>query len=221
MSLLINIDTAQETAFVCISENGKPLFFAENLSQKDHAFFLHAAIADLIKKSGISMQNIDAIAVTNGPGSYTGLRVGMSTAKGLSYTLQKPLITVGSLEMMAYDIKNNISSSECLLCPMIDARRMEVFTAIYNWDLSENLSPAAMILEPQSFAATLNTHKIFFTGSGSYKFQQILNHPNAVFLQPFNLSLSLCWMAHENYKSKIFDDIVSAEPNYIKPYKAF
>jgi tRNA threonylcarbamoyladenosine biosynthesis protein TsaB len=221
MSIILNIDTAQETAFVCISENGKPKFVAENHSQKDHASFLHPAINELLKKAAISITELDAISVTKGPGSYTGLRVGMSAAKGLAYTLQKPLITISTLELMAHDILTIIGNKESLICPMIDARRMEVFTAIYDCNLNATISPSAMILDESSFDDWLMTHNIFFTGSGSMKFQQICKHTNAKFIQHNNLPVSMSVISQNRFEKKLFNDITLTEPDYIKPYKAF
>jgi tRNA threonylcarbamoyladenosine biosynthesis protein TsaB len=221
MSIILNIDTAQETAFVCISENGKPKFIAENHSQKDHASFLHPAIDELLKKSLLSINELDAIAVTKGPGSYTGLRVGMSAAKGLAYTLQKPLITISTLELMAHDILTIIVDKESLICPMIDARRMEVFTAIYDCNLNATISPSAMILDESSFDDWLMTHNIFFTGSGSMKFQQICKHTNAKFIQHNNLPVSMSVISQNKNEKKLFNDIALTEPDYIKPYKAY
>jgi len=221
MSIILNIDTAQETAFVCISENGKPKFVAENHSQKDHASFLHPAINELLKKAAISITELDAIAVTKGPGSYTGLRVGMSAAKGLAYTLQKPLITISTLELMAHDILTIIGDKESLICPMIDARRMEVFTALYNSSLKEIYSPSAMILDESSFEDSLMSHNIFFTGSGSMKFQQICKHTNAKFIQTNNLPVSMSVISENKNEKKMFNNIAMIEPDYIKPYKAY
>jgi len=221
MSIILNIDTAQETAFVCISENGLPIFIAENHSQKDHASFLHPAIVELLKKAAISITELDAIAVTKGPGSYTGLRVGMSAAKGLAYTLQKPLITISTLELMAHDILTIIVDKESLICPMIDARRMEVFTAIYDCNLNATISPSAMILDESSFDDWLMTHNIFFTGSGSMKFQQICKHTNAKFIQTNNLPVSMSVISENKNEKKMFSDIAMIEPDYIKPYKAY
>ena len=221
MSMILNIDTAQETAFVCISENGLPIFIAENHSQKDHASFLHPAIDELLKKAAISITELDAIAVTKGPGSYTGLRVGMSAAKGLAYTLQKPLIAISTLEMMAHDIISSTGDQESLICPMIDARRMEVFTALYNSSLKEILSPLAMILDESSFDDSLKNNCIYFTGSGSMKFQQICNHTNAKFIQHNNLPVSMSVVSQNKNEKKLFNDIALTEPDYIKPYKAY
>lgn len=221
MSIILNIDTAQEKAFVCISENAQPLLGAENHSQKDHASFLHQTIDKLLKKAAISVTKLDAIAVTKGPGSYTGLRVGMSAAKGLAYTIQKPLITVSSLELMAQDIITSISDEESLVCPMIDARRMEVFCALYNSNLKEIHAPSAKIIDENSFADSLVMNCIYFTGSGSVKFQRICNQKNAKFIECTNLQLSMSQFSHLKFNQKLFDDIVTTEPEYIKPYKAF
>jgi len=221
MSIILNIDTAQETAFVCISENGKPKFVAENHSQKDHASFLHPAINELLKKAAISITELDAIAVTKGPGSYTGLRVGMSAAKGLAYTLQKPLITISTLELMAHDILAIIGDKESLICPMIDARRMEVFTAMYDSNLKESIPPSALILNDTTFADTLKNNRIYFTGSGSKKFEQICNHTNAKFIQSDNLKISMSDMSKIMFDINLFNDIALVEPDYLKAYKAF
>jgi tRNA threonylcarbamoyladenosine biosynthesis protein TsaB len=221
MSIILNIDTAQETAFVCISENGKPKFVAENHSQKDHASFLHPAIDELLKKSLLSINELDAIAVTKGPGSYTGLRVGMSAAKGLAYTLQKPLITISTLELMAHDMLMTTGDKESMICPMIDARRLEVFTALYDSNLNESIPPSALILDDNTFADTLKNNRIFFTGSGSIKFQQICKHTNAKFIQSNNLKISMSAMSKIMFDINLFNDIAQVEPDYLKAYKAF
>ncbi len=221
MSIILNIDTAQETAFVCISENGLPIFIAENHSQKDHASFLHPAIDELLKKAAISITELDAIAVTKGPGSYTGLRVGMSAAKGLAYTLQKPLITISTLELMAHDMLMTTGDKESMNCPMIDARRMEVFTAMYDSNLKETIPPSALILDDNTFADTLKNNRIYFTGSGSLKFQHICKHENAKFIQSNNLKISMSDMSKIMFDINLFNDIALVEPDYLKAYKAF
>jgi tRNA threonylcarbamoyladenosine biosynthesis protein TsaB len=145
----------------------------------------------------------------------------MSAAKGLAYTLQKPIITISTLELMAHDILTIIGDKESLICPMIDARRMEVFTALYNSSLKEINSPSAMILDESSFEDSLMSHNIFFTGSGSMKFQQICNHTNAKFIQISNLSIAMGAMSQLMFDNDLFNDIVMVEPDYIKAYKAF
>src|SRR5689334_17760726 len=127
MSLVLNIDTAVETASICLSEDRKILQVSINENQKDHAAWLSVAIQNMMINAGYRLNQLHAIGITIGPGSYTGLRVGLSAAKGLCYALNIPLITIGTLEMMAFAAKDEPAD---LLCPLIDARRMEVFTAL-------------------------------------------------------------------------------------------
>ena len=134
MALILHIDTAVQSASICLAENEKILGTKVNPAEKESASWLHMAIQELLLKSAISPGQLDAIAISAGPGSYTGLRVGMATAKGLCYALSKPLITINTMQMMANSVEK--PSTE-LLCPMIDARRMEVFTAVYDTSLHE------------------------------------------------------------------------------------
>jgi tRNA threonylcarbamoyladenosine biosynthesis protein TsaB len=135
MSLLLHIDTAVENASVCISKNGELIGIAENKNQKDHATWIQPAIQSLMKEAVYNLKELDAVAVSNGPGSYTGLRVGLATAKGLCFALNKPLITLSTLEVMTIAALNIPISNINYFCPLIDARRMEVFTAIYDISL--------------------------------------------------------------------------------------
>ena len=144
MSIILNIDTAVQTSSVCLAQNNEVLALKINPSQKDSAAWLHMAIKEVLKEQNIELKDLDAIAVSEGPGSYTGLRVGMSTAKGLCYVSQKPLITINSLQMMAVAAKDEPTD---FICPMIDARRMEVFTAIFDHELNYVLQPSNFILE--------------------------------------------------------------------------
>jgi len=135
MSLILNIDTASENAHVSLAKDGQVLHTLSNDSQKEHASFLQAAIEQLIKNAAVSFKEVDAVAVTAGPGSYTGLRVGFASAKGLCYALKKPFITIGTLEVLtvsALQLYPPAADENILCCPMMDARRMEVFTAIYH-----------------------------------------------------------------------------------------
>ena len=159
MSYILNIDTAVTTASACLAKDDQPVILQINPSQKDSASWLHTAIKELVEKAGISLHQLDAVAISAGPGSYTGLRVGMSAAKGLCFALQKPLITINTLQMMAAAAQDGDAA---LLCPMIDARRMEVFTAIYDQKLEEVLSPANIILTEESFSDVLSRQKVCF-----------------------------------------------------------
>ena len=143
MALILNIDTATDHASVALCNNGNLIALKDNPYQKEHAAFVHVAIEGMLKEHDVSINEIDAFAVTSGPGSYTGLRVSMAAAKGLCYALQKPLICLNTLQVMACAAKIMIVENglpvldEQLLCPMIDARRMEVFMAMYNMDMVE------------------------------------------------------------------------------------
>src|SRR5689334_17213900 len=171
--IILSIDTATDQASVTLSSNDSVIGTLQNDSQKDHAAWIQMAINTLLQKYGYTMQQLEAIAVTAGPGSYTGLRVGMATAKGLCFALQIPLITINTLQVMANAAIDQWLSKAAgmtpplCFCPMIDARRMEVFTAVYNEALQEIVAPKAMILEELSFKEELNDRSLICFGNGS------------------------------------------------------
>ncbi|HEX3025253.1 MAG TPA: tRNA (adenosine(37)-N6)-threonylcarbamoyltransferase complex dimerization subunit type 1 TsaB [Chitinophagaceae bacterium] len=223
MALILNIDTATEYAGVCISDGENVLAIEESRDQKNHAGFVQSAIKKIIVKKGISFSSIDAVAVTQGPGSYTGLRVGLATAKGLCYALKKPLILINTLEVMALasimESKNKqLKIDEILFCPMIDARRMEVFTAIYNSQLENVLQPTAMILDEHSFSKEPANRSIIFSGSGSSKLQGLLSHQNVIFFNTKHNVIHLSMLAALRFKNNKFNDIAYSEPLYLKEF---
>ena len=222
MSLLLNIDTAIDTACVSIAKNGHILQHTINKDQKDHAAFLQPAIQSLFKTTGLSLYELDAIAVVEGPGSYTGLRVGMASAKGLCFALNKPLITVSSLAILAYQAINQFSivsnNIPLLYCPMIDARRMEVFTALYDHSLNTILPPCAMIIDENFFANQLLKNRIIFLGNGALKWQQICTHENAYFFMPSNNSLYMNELSFKKFLNNEFADTAYVEPLYVKEF---
>jgi tRNA threonylcarbamoyladenosine biosynthesis protein TsaB len=222
MSLILNIDTASENAHVSLAKDGHILHSLNNELQKEHAAFLQSAIQQLTKITGIALKEIDAVAVTAGPGSYTGLRVGMASAKGLCYALKKPLITMGTLEVMTVTAMDLYPQKDenILYCPMIDARRMEVFTAIYQQGLIFCLQPCALILDEFSFQNQLIKSKILFFGNGSEKWKKICTHPNAVFKKLSILPNSLSKTANTLFSSKSFTDIAYSEPFYLKEFQS-
>lgn len=219
MSLILHIDTALETANVCISDKGLPLKTIFNENQREHASFLHDAMIEISNSLSIPFSLLSAVAVTNGPGSYTGLRVGMSAAKGLCYALKKPLITIGNLESLANDVKNTISDKNILLCPMIDARRMEVFTALYDTDLNQVLPPSAMILNPYSFSDYLSMNKVLFFGNGSDKFRNVIVNPHADFTTLSDIALSISQLSYLKLLHEEFANLSHVEPMYVKEYQ--
>jgi tRNA threonylcarbamoyladenosine biosynthesis protein TsaB len=221
LPLLLNIDTATEHASVCISDGEKVLALIGSQDQKNHASFVQPAIETLSRETGVALKNIDAVAVTAGPGSYTGLRVGLASAKGICYALQKPLILVNTLEVMANALHHTMdlsAGSQTLLCPMIDARRMEVFTAVYNSVLSEIQAPHALILDPSSFTGLLADYQVFFSGSGHIKLKTLIGHPNAHFSTVQHTAADLASRAIISYESNRFADIAYSEPLYVKEF---
>lgn len=221
MSLILNIDTSIDTASICLAHEGKMLSFRKNDNPKEQAQWIQIAIREVMKDGGYTLHDLKAIGVINGPGSYTGLRIGLSTAKGLCYALKIPLITAGSLELMAIAAKNQLekelANKKYLLCPMIDARRMEVYTALYDTNVTQVLQPQAMLLHQGCFIDILQKERIIFFGNGSEKFRNILLHPNAVFVENNSpRAIDISGVTFEYYKKSRFADIAYAEPLYIK-----
>jgi tRNA threonylcarbamoyladenosine biosynthesis protein TsaB len=215
VSWLLNIDTAVQTASVCLAKDNQAVAIKMNFSQNDHASWLQPAIASLLSDHKVKIDQVDAIAVSAGPGSYTGLRVGMATAKGLCFALNKPLVLVSTLKMMAAAALSETSS---LICPMIDARRMEVFTAVYDHSLNTIVEPHNRILLQDSFAELLEKEVCVFFGNGSDKFKNIVAHPNAIFKQIEATAEQMTTLAYQGYQSKDFANLAYCEPLYTKEF---
>lgn len=217
MALILNIDTATEEAGICLARDGETLALAENREQKDHASWLHPAIENMLGTAGYRLSDLQAIAVVAGPGSYTGLRVGMAAAKGFCYALGLPLITEDKLKMMAFAASQQLPESD-LLCPMLDARRMEVFTAVYEKDLSVLLPSTAMIVEQNPFTGYLTSRRMSFFGSGSDKCKPIISSPNASFVQVKDHAGYLGILSFLRYLRKEFTGLAYSEPVYTKEF---
>lgn len=222
MAFILNIDTATEEASVCLSRDTEILGMEKSGEQKNHAAFLHPAIRRLLTEQQLAPKSLDAVAVTAGPGSYTGLRVGLSSAKGLCYALRIPLVLVPTLEVMAVAaIQANpevTGQKDKLFCPMIDARRMEVFTAVYDRNLTLVMPPAALILDENSFTTFFGQGPLIFSGSGAGKFQQILTLPDAVFSTIRQNATHLAVRSLGYYQEKRFPDLAYCEPYYLKEF---
>jgi tRNA threonylcarbamoyladenosine biosynthesis protein TsaB len=222
MAILLHIDTAIENALVCLANDGEVMDELVNTNQKDHASFLQVAIKTLCDKNKIGLKDIDAVAVTEGPGSYTGLRVGMASAKGICYALKKPLILLNTLKVIAHAAISSSSAfaqnKNALICPMIDARRMEVFTAVYDNALNEVMPPCALILNEQSFEEILEKNLVLFIGNGAKKINVLNKHFN-ILTDEINISAkSLSHLAYQSYINQQFTNLAYSEPFYIKPF---
>jgi tRNA threonylcarbamoyladenosine biosynthesis protein TsaB len=215
---IINIDTAVQTASICLAREGSVIAVATNPRQQDHAAWLHVTLAAMMKKQGVDLKELDAIAISEGPGSYTGLRVGMSAAKGLSYALQKPLIAINTLEMMAAAAMGAGTGDTEFLCPMIDARRMEVFTAVFDGELKMVRTPANMILDEHSFEDLLAGHKMRFFGNGSNKFETLVRSPNAEFAVIEATAADMAVLSYKKFKRADFAPLAYLEPFYGKDF---
>lgn len=219
MSYILNIDTATEAAHVSLAQNGNIIQLLQNNAQKDHAAFVQPAAETLIKNAGISFADVQAIAVTAGPGSYTGLRVGMASAKGLCFALNKPFIAINTLAVMAKAAIMQQNDACILYCPMIDARRMEVFTAVYNHQLNEITAPNALILDESAYQPLLQQHTILFFGSGAPKWKALQQSNNALFCNVSLLPEAFANLSLTYYNSNQFSNLAYTEPFYIKEFK--
>lgn len=214
MALILNIDTAIDKASICLGSDGKLLAFAENDNRNQQAAWLHEAIKKMLQSQKLLLAELDAIAVSNGPGSYTGLRIGLATAKGLCYSLNKPLICLNTLEIIAVAASSNEAD---FICPMIDARRMEVYTVLYNQALHIVIPQTAMILDTESFSDLLTESRILFAGNGSIKFKELIkNNPHAKFSTVKANASNMLYMSEKEYIKKSFAAIAYIEPNYVK-----
>jgi tRNA threonylcarbamoyladenosine biosynthesis protein TsaB len=217
MALILNIDTATEKASICLAREGKTLALLANDTQKEHAAWLHTAIEQIMRDTGVQLRDLQAVAVTAGPGSYTGLRVGMAAAKGFCFALDIPLITEDTLRTMAFAAREQHTGLD-LLCPMIDARRMEVFTAIFENDLTTVLPSTAMVVDENSFTPWLKDRKLSFFGDGSDKCKPIILSPHAGFVKVNYHAGYLAIMAFLRYLQKEFTGLAYSEPAYTKEY---
>jgi len=228
MALILNIETSTEVCSVSLAENGKLLFKKESTEGMNHSRLLTVFIEDLFKENNIRPDTIDAVAVSKGPGSYTGLRIGVSVAKGLCYGLNIPLISINSLEvlgifaarnMVEYNLPND--GVPVLFCPLIDARRMEVYTALYNLQGEELRPVSAEIIDEHFLSELLENHKILFFGNGAEKCKSIIKHKNAFFEGPMITSAQFMQsMTEEKFKNKEFEDVAYFEPFYLKNFVA-
>lgn len=221
--MILQIETATTSCSVALAAAGEVIAYQEINMRNVHAEVITLYIDEILKQGNYNYNDIDAIAVSSGPGSYTGLRIGVSTAKGLCFALDKPLISVDTLASMASGLASTKTiESNTLLCPMIDARRMEVYTSIYDHSGNQIKPIAAEIITPDSFADVLQENKIAFFGDGSEKCRGLLGaHPNAMFIEEFtNSATHLTHIAQNKFEKGIFEDVAYFEPYYLKDFIA-
>jgi tRNA threonylcarbamoyladenosine biosynthesis protein TsaB len=222
MSLILNIETATEICSVSLAENGKLIALKEDTEGQLHAKLLTVLIEEMFREKKICIKELNAVAVSKGPGSYTGLRIGVSAAKGIAYAADIPLLAVNTLQAMALGVsKSQDFEAETWFCPMIDARRMEVYTAFF--DLQNNLRRdiAAEIIDENSFNEILKDRKIVFHGNGAAKCNKIIQSPNAIFIENMGCSASnMVELSYHAFQNKQFADIAYFEPFYLKDFIA-
>ena len=215
--MLLCIETSGKNCSVALFEGLQLVSIREvHTEQFSHSENLHVFIEQVLKESNLQPKAIKAIAISAGPGSYTGLRIGVATAKGLCYGWDIPLIALPTLRILAEQVTYEFTDIEYII-PMIDARRMEVFTAVYSHDFSPILGERAEILTESTFDTYLNKGKTIFLGDGITKFQAICKHKNAYFWEnKFPSAKQMGRLALEKYQTQAFEDIAYFEPFYLK-----
>lgn len=218
MAIILSLETSTTNCSVSLSKEGETLVLKEdNNANYSHAESLHVFIDEILKSTQIALNDLDAIAVSKGPGSYTGLRIGVSAAKGLCYALNIPLISVSTLKALAHQVNIN----EGIIVPMLDARRLEVYSAIFDVSFNEIRGVEAQILDENSFAEHLNTQSVYFIGNGVVKTKRLITHANANFIEgKFPSSNEMSFLAFEKYKKSDIEDVAYFEPFYLKDFIA-
>lgn len=218
MSVILSIETATSVCSVALHQAGNLLGVYELYSEKSHSEQLSVLIEQICKQNHLLLKDISAVAVSQGPGSYTGLRIGTATAKGLCFALQKPLIAINTLEAMVWQISSWVEENT-LLCPMIDARRMEVYCLLAN-QAKEIVEPTqALVVMPNSFEKYLSERKIVFFGNGASKCQAVLTHKNCIFWNNiFPSARSLGQIAWQKFQQNQFENLIYFEPYYLKDF---
>jgi tRNA threonylcarbamoyladenosine biosynthesis protein TsaB len=225
LSLILNIETATGVCSVALARNGQLIGLKESDTKNSHSSVLNLFIDEVLKTADVDLADIDAIAVSEGPGSYTGLRIGVASAKGLCYALDKPLIGVSTLQSMAIGMMKSVSVEHVhhtLYCPMIDARRMEVYCAIFDEEAKEIREIRAEIIDENSFMEFLSKNRVVFAGDGALKCRPLIDkHPNAVFLEDFQVSSKfMITFSEQKYFHNQIEDLAYFEPHYLKEFVA-
>jgi len=221
MACIVHIETATDVCSVALSENGAILISKENYDGPNHNVLLAPYVDEMVSFADNHAIPVDAVAVSCGPGSYTGLRIGVSTAKGLCYGRNLKLVSVSTLQLLCVPLllHNNDIPEDALLCPMLDARRMEVYSAIYNRSLQTVKDISADIIDEFSYKEILDKHPVVFFGNGADKCKKTINHPNAIFIDNVKpLAKNMLPLAERAYLQSKWEDVAYFEPFYLKEF---
>lgn len=217
-SKILCIDTTSEFCSVSLFINQNLIENNNSKIERSHSKLLIKLIDDTLNNNKLKIADIDIFSISKGPGSYTGLRIGLSSIKGFCYALDKPLISINTLKILAISALENIDDKDFILCPMIDARRMEVYTKSFDHNLNELSNDQAIILEKDTFD-NYKDKKVYFFGDGSDKFKKIVSRKNFIFLDNINPdSKFMGKLSYDKFINRNFEDLSSFEPNYIKDF---
>jgi len=218
LTYILNIETSTKNCSVSISKNGELIAIKElNNGNYSHAEVLHSFINKVIVLAGISINDLSAVAVSKGPGSYTGLRIGVSAAKGLCFSLNIPLISIDTLQSLAH----SIAEKKGVIIPMLDARRMEVYSSVLDVNYKQIREIKAEIIDVNSFATYLEKGNVYFLGDGAEKCKEVISHTNAIFVdEKYPSAKEMCSLAYEKYKKNDIEDVAYFEPFYLKDFIA-
>ena len=220
MAVILSIETATPVCSCALLQDGQVVINKESHKGQSHSTLLGVFVHDIMHHVRSNSLKLDAIAISNGPGSYTGLRIGVSEAKGLSYGLDIPMIAIPTPYIMASIIKDKVDEGT-LLCPMIDARRMEVYATIFDTSLNVLRNTSADIVDANSYLNLLSSNKVAFFGNGSEKCKEVITHPNAIFIEDIHpLASAMGVLAEKAFSEKDFVDSAYFEPLYLKEFVA-
>ena len=222
MAVILHIETSTNVCSAAVSDNGMVLEHFEDYKGQNHAALLSGYIKKCLDYIKEHNQKLEAIAVSIGPGSYTGLRIGLSEAKGLAYALDIPLIGIDTLKIMATSVMfNHDIDPDAMFAPMIDARRMEVYTSVLDLGLNEEMMPSPLILDENSYAQWLDNGPVVFFGNGSDKAREVIKHPNARFIDNIHpLACDMLALAEMSFRRGEFLDLAYSVPAYLKDFQA-
>jgi tRNA threonylcarbamoyladenosine biosynthesis protein TsaB len=230
LNFILNIETSTSVCSASVTSGNEIIALRESMTDRSHASSLTMIIDEVLNEWGKGFDHLSAVAVSRGPGSYTGLRIGVSVAKGICYASDLPLIAVDTMQIMTAKVldevikkleANETEPGNMLLCPMIDARRMEVYTAIYDTEGRKIKDVSAEIIDGNSFSEMMERYRILFFGDGAEKCRQMLSHANAKFIPGIYPSArQMATLSHESLSGKLFADTAYFEPFYLKDFLA-